>query len=274
MTKNYPRSTITNSVTISGPGLHSGEPTSVIIHPGNKGFVFRQGTTTTPATPENVTDTTRCTRISNISTVEHVLSALSGMGLTDAEIEVNGQELPAADGCAMPYVEAIKTSGITNCGNLIVDGPFARIYYVEEGKSFKYAVGLGEGYWRCNFELENSFVGLQELEFVWSKENYENEIAPARTFVLESELEAVRAYGLGKGLSEESCFGVASAGYMNPTRFPDEPVRHKLLDLIGDLALCGIPIAHLDVLGHWTGHTHNVALAAKISENVTLVRED
>lgn len=272
MTKSYPRLTLKDSVTLKGPGLHTGEPTQVTLHPGENGFVFNQNGTKTEAKPENVTDTSRCTMLGTIGTVEHVLSALAGLGLTDAEIEVQGSELPAADGCALPYVEAINQVGTAPCGTLEVEGPFARVFHVVDNTRVKYAIGLGEGYWRNLYELDDYFTGAQEYELAWTPEKYAQEIAPARTVVLEHEIEAVKALGLGKGLDESSCLAIGKTNYLNPARFPDEPTRHKLLDLIGDLALTGIPIAHLDVVGEWTGHKHNLEAAQKLTQKTILTR--
>lgn len=273
MVKTYPRFTVGSTAELEGVGLHSATPTRVLIHPGESGFRFLHNSQVIDALPSNVKSTNRCTQLGSVSTVEHVLSALAGLGYTDADIEVIGDELPAANGCSAPYVEALRAVGQAACGTLEVEGPFARVYFVEEGKPFKYAVGLGEGFWRCDFELGNSFVGTQEFELVWTPEHYARQVAPARTFVLEHEIEAAKALGLGKGLDEDSCFGIGASAYLGKTRFPDEPVRHKLLDMIGDLALTGIPIAHLDVIGHWTGHESNVALAAKILSQVKIQRQ-
>lgn len=272
MTKTYPRKTLAGAVRLDGSGLHTGEPVSVTIHPGEGGLVFRAGSEVIPATVASVTDTSRCTRLGPVGTVEHVLSALAGLGITDAVIEVEGGELPAAGGCALPYVEAVLGAGLADCGTIEVEGPFARVFFVVDGTKTKYAVGSGEGYWRNVFELEGWFLGRQELEFIWSAEAYREQVAPARTVVLETEMEAVKAAGLGKGLDESSCLGIGREGFLNEARFGDEPVRHKLLDLIGDLALSGVPVAHLDVVGEWTGHAANVAAALKLTEAVVIRR--
>lgn len=272
MVKVYPRKTLAGSVTLEGPGLHSGKPVSVALHPGSEGFELLVGSKRIAATVENVTGTTRCTEVGGVGTVEHVLSALSGLGVTDAVIEVTGGELPATDGCSAPYVSALLEAGFKDCGELEVEGPFARVFYTVDGQPTKYAVGLGEGYWRTIFELPGYAMGRQEFELVWSPSAYAEQVAPARTVVLEEEMPMVKQYGLGKGLSEESCLGIGRAGYLNPARFEDEPVRHKLLDLIGDLALSGVPVAHLDVVGEWTGHAANVEVARKLAEKVRVER--
>jgi UDP-3-O-[3-hydroxymyristoyl] N-acetylglucosamine deacetylase len=192
------------------------------------------------------------------------------MGVTDAEIEVEGGELPAADGCSLPYCVEIQRVGLADCGELTVEGPYARVFKQELPS--KYAVGVGEGWWRAAYLREESFIGRQEVELAWSPEIYIREIAPARTFVLEEELDMARAAGLGKGLSESSCLLIKADSYGNSARFTDEPARHKLLDVIGDLALTGIPIAHLDVVAEFTGHQLNVRVAQKLALDVKLTR--
>lgn len=271
MTRDYPRLTLRDSVELAGPGLHSGEECLVKIHPGQAGFRFHVGGEWIEAHPKNVTDTTRCTRLGEISTVEHVLSGLAGLGVTDADIEVAGGELPAADGCSSPYSELAWGVGLVGCGRVFVEGPFARVFLQE--LPAKYAVGLGEGWWRAAYIREEEFVGRQEFEMQWSADVYRADVARARTFVLESELELARAAGLGKGLSDQSCLLVTPSGYGNESRYDDEPSRHKLLDLIGDLALSGVPIAHLDVVAEHTGHTNNVRVAQKLAEAVVIRRE-
>ena len=270
MTKSYPRFTLADSIKIEGPGLHSGEPVAVTLHPGETGFAFRLGGQRIEAHPSEVTDTRRCTQLGPVATVEHVLSALAGMGVTDAEIEVVGGELPAGDGCSLPYVHAIQAVGMASCGSLEVEGPFARVFL--QDLPIKIAIGRGEGWWRCIFELDGYAHGRQEVELAWSPEAYAREIAPARTVVLEEELPMIKAAGLGKGLSEESCLAIGRGGFLNEPRFADEPTRHKLLDLIGDLALSGVPIAHLDVVGERCGHASNVRAAQKLVESVAVTR--
>lgn len=272
MSKTYSRWTLKDSTTLEGRGLHSGEAVAVTLHPGKEGFVFRSGSERVAAVVENVTDTSRCTRLGSISTVEHVLSALAGMGVTDAEIEVAGGELPAAGGCSAPYVSLIQQTGLEECGSLEVSGPFERVYLKVDGAMTSYAMSLGEGYWRNVYELPGYDIGRQEFEMVWSPEIYAKEVAPARTLVLDREIEMARAAGLGQGLDEGSVLGIGTEGYLNEARFADEPVRHKLLDMIGDLALTGIPVAHLDVVGEWTGHKFNVDAAAKLASAVKVIR--
>ncbi|QYK52422.1 MAG: UDP-3-O-acyl-N-acetylglucosamine deacetylase [Fimbriimonadaceae bacterium] len=270
MERSYPRRTLSGEFTIEAPGLHSGEPTSVRVVGADQGIRFSDGSTWVTASPHAVTDTSRCTKLGTISTVEHLMSAFAALGVTDADVIVTGGELPVAGGCSLPFVEAILSAGITECGVLTVKGPFARIYLQE--RPSKFAIGLGEGWWRAVYVRENEFVGHQEFEIALTPESYVAQVAPARTFVLEYEIEMAKKYGLGKGLDESSCLGVGPTKYLNDARFPDEPVRHKLLDVIGDLYLTGVPIQHLDVVAEFTGHALNVAAAQKLADSVEIIR--
>jgi UDP-3-O-[3-hydroxymyristoyl] N-acetylglucosamine deacetylase len=270
MEKTYKRQTLSATFEIEGLGLHSGVPVKVAVHAGESGIRFKGSSEWIEAKPENVTDTARCTRLGEISTIEHLMSAFAGMGLTDADVVVEGGELPAAGGCSEMYVSAILDAGLVECGELTVNGPFARVFLQE--MPAKYAVGLGEGWWRAVFLRDDDFIGRQEFEMEYSPEVYAAEVARARTFALESELEMAKQYGLGRGLDESSCLVIGDGRYLNTPRFQDEPSRHKLLDLIGDLALGGVPIAHLDVVAEYTGHRWNVEVARKLSESVEITR--
>lgn len=226
------------------------------------------GSEVVDARPENVTGTQRCTQLAGISTVEHVLSALAGLGVTDADIVVEGGELPAAEGCSAPYVGVILEQGLAACGHLDVEGPFERVYVVNSGS--KVAIAKGEGWWRAEFEVVDSFIGKQVAEFALSPACYAAEVAPARTTVFEDEWQAAQAAGLGLGLDVSTVVGIGKTGYANEPRFADEPARHKLLDLIGDLALSGVPIAHLDVVGERSSHATNVEAATQLARSVAL----
>lgn len=271
MLRAYNRQTVSGTVRIEGPGLHSGAPAAVSIGPGDAGIRFREpGGDWVAATPENVTDTSRCTRLGAISTIEHLMAAFAGLEVTDADVVVEGGELPAAGGCATPYAEAIQSAGLTGCGTLEVEGPFARIFLQE--LPTKFAVGLGEGWWRSIYVREGEFIGRQEFEIELNPASFANEVAPARTFVLESEIEVAKQHGLGQGLDSESCLAIGPHGYLNPARFPDEPARHKLLDCMGDMYLAGVPVAHLDVVAEYTGHKWNVEAARKLAAAVRINR--
>ncbi|MBL8048537.1 MAG: UDP-3-O-acyl-N-acetylglucosamine deacetylase [Chthonomonas sp.] len=264
----FPRRTVSADVRVRGDALHGGHPADVRVHPAEDGLWFRYGAYRVEAIPANVTDTNRRTKLGSINTIEHLMSALAMLGITDADIEVSGDELPAADGCALPYITALQS--------VLVDLPsrerpdlFARIW--EKSDSSEIAIAAGDGHWRYEFVgPEGRFPGHQVFECMLSRESCTNEIAPARTTAFDFEVEMARAAGLGLGLTEESCLVLGPEGYVNPARFPDEPARHKLLDLIGDLWLARVPITMLNVDASRSGHTANVAAAARLAQAVPL----
>ncbi len=260
----YLRRTLKAPIAFEGPGLHSGSACRAVLHPSTTGFEFQAGDTRIPATPDQVTSTVRCTCLGPISTVEHVLSALAGMGVTDALIEVSGGELPAAEGCAREYAQSIQAVGLVDIGLAEIDPPFARVYEVAEDGA-QISVSRGEGIWRYEFHLKEPFdPPVLAAEIEWSPERYAEEIAPARTTVFTREIELAKQAGLGSGLDEASVLVIGPEKYENEARFPNEPARHKLLDLMGDLALSGVPVSLLNVVAERSGHKMNVALAAKI----------
>lgn len=264
-----PRNTLAAPITWSGLGLHSGEPVSVTIHPSENGLWFRAGGVRVEAKPENVTDTQRCTRLGGISTIEHLMSALGAFEITDAEIELTAPELPAMDGSAQPFFDALQDASLVKIEEVEYEGLFARIY--DKHGNCEIAIGKGEGHWRYDFIVENRFPGNQVFEHWFSPETYGEQIAPARTMAFDYEVEPARAAGLGRGLGEESCLVLGPTGYVNAARFPDEAARHKLLDLMGDLWLARIPYRLLNVVGVKSGHTANVSAAHKLAQAVRRV---
>jgi UDP-3-O-[3-hydroxymyristoyl] N-acetylglucosamine deacetylase len=266
MTQTFARQTLREPVTFSGKGLHSGEPVKVTVSPGDQQIGFRTGSgTRIPIRPDAVVDTSRCTCIPGISTIEHLMSALAGLEITDAEVEVTGGELPGLDGSSAEYVTAFRAAGLTTIGSLAIEGPFARIFSKED--SHTCAISTGQGQWQYDFVTQGTrWPGHQTFCLDLTPESYAAEIAPARTIAFEEELEWIKQHGLGRGLDEHSALVLGQHGYLNASRFADEPVRHKLLDLIGDLYLSGIPVRALNVVAERVGHTANVALARRLAE--------
>lgn len=265
----FTRNTLREKVQLSGLGLHTGVPVNLILHPGDQGIGFRYGATRTLAHPSNVTDTTRSTKLGEIGTVEHVMSALAGLEITDVEIEVDAPEMPGMDGSAGPFVDAILAVGTTSIGEKEVPHLYTRIFMQEEG-GLKAAVAKGGGHWRYVFEVDNRWPGPQAYESLDAVGDYASQIARARTFALSEEVPAIIQLGLGKGLDESSALILGIEGYKNEPRFEDEPARHKLLDLMGDLYLTGIPIRALDVVAERTGHRANVKVAAMLAQALSV----
>ncbi len=208
-----------------------------------------------------MTDTARCTRLGEVSTIEHLMSAFAGLEITDAEVELDAGELPGLDGSACEYVSAIRDAGVEAIGDLAVPALYRRIFKAEESGPTA-AISKGVGHWRFDFVTGKRWPGEQIFEVQDAVASYASEIAPARTFAFAEEVEPLRMAGLGQGLDERSALILGDEGYVNAARFPDEPARHKLLDLMGDLYLAGIPVRALNVVAQRTGHRINVELAA------------
>ncbi len=268
----FQRLTLARPATFAGKGLHSGLPVQLNISSGDDGLVLIFEGKELACSIENVTDTSRCTKVGMVSTVEHLVSAMGGLGITDARIEVLGNpEIPALDGCAETFVRGLTIAGTVACGELEIDGPYARVYSKTEESSI--AIASGNGDWRCTFDLGDRWPGIQKFEHCFSTGDYLKDIAPARTFALEEEMEWIRVNGLGLGLDETTAFVIGLDRYLNPTRFSDEPVRHKLLDLAGDLYLSGIPLRALNVVAEKSGHRANIEACSKLAEHVKITRK-
>lgn len=255
----YLRRTVASDVRFEGRGLHSGEPVTVVVHPGSKGIRFVAQGQTVDAKPENVVDTSRCTRLKNVATIEHLMSALAGLEVTDADVEVSGAEMPALDGAAAVYVEQLLAAGFETIGEADKPKPFSRVFVHDS--TGKVAVSAGAGHWRYDFETGDRWPGSMHFETLDVTQSYAHEIAPARTFGFEEEVPMIQAAGLAKGLDESNVFLLGQHGFLGSVRFADEPPRHKLLDLIGDLYLSGVPIRLLNAVGEKSGHKLHVEAA-------------
>lgn len=266
----FERITLASSVAFTGIGIHTGEAVSVHVRPGDEGIVFLHNGNRIPVMPENVTDCTRNTSLGGIRTVEHLMSALAGMGITDAEIEVRGLEIPILDGSAREFCRGLRCAGTQSLGKHRAFRLLQEVSLAEESKYIH--ISQGEGLWRYTFITNGRWPVHQEVTLPLSPETYFQEVAPARTFVFAEDVEEIKSVGLGLGGSEANTVVLGKEGFLNPPRFPDEPARHKLLDVIGDLALCGILPWYLDVDARGSGHCLHVE-AAKQLKNVTIWEE-
>ena len=258
------RRTLKNECVLSGKGLHSGEPVTIHVFPSSEGIQFQFGKEIVDAKPHNVTDTSRCTVLGTIRTVEHIMSALASLAITDARIELTYPELPGLDGSSLMFLTALKSCEIEDLGTRELNDIYARLFV--QADNVKIAVGKGFGHWRYDFITEPRWPGEMSFESENIAQEYEIEISPARTTVFSEEIEQVRAAGLGQGLDESSVLIIGQTGFENEARFPDEPARHKLLDLVGDLYLAGVPIEMLNVVGYRSGHRRNVEMANLLYE--------
>jgi UDP-3-O-[3-hydroxymyristoyl] N-acetylglucosamine deacetylase len=249
------RQTLLEPVTITGLGLHSGQPVTVRIHPSDKGIAFRCDGSRVAATPSAVTSTRWHTKLGDVGTVEHLMSAFAGLGITDAEVELSYPELPALDGSATGYAAALRTQPLDEAEILL---PRNEVVVETPGGSIR--VRTGSGVWTYTFGHGS---GTQTFTCQLPRD-YAAEVAPARTIAIADQVPAMVAQGMGQGLDMSSVVLLGPDGYSNVPRFPDEPARHKLLDLVGDLYLTGIPAGLLDVTASFSGHTTNVRMAAAL----------
>lgn len=267
------QATLRDSFTLRGVGIHSGQPAAVTASPADTGGIrFTRGdapSTVIPARVSSVRSTPRSTVLSvdgvSIATTEHLLAAFWAMGVDHALVVIDGDELPALDGSALPYVEAIRAVGLRSLNTrrepLILDRPV----WVQAGDA--HILALPAPHLRISYTLDfpHPMVGTQTVTAAICPEGFATEIAAARTFGLLEWAEQLRAQGLALGASTENTVVIAPEGFLSPLRFPDEFARHKLLDLLGDLALLGQPL-HAHVLALRSGHATNVALARRILE--------
>jgi len=248
------RRTVLEPVTFTGLGLHSGQPVTARIHPADSGIAFRCDGSRVVATPAAVTGTRWHTTLGDIATVEHLMSAFAGAGVTDAEVELSYPELPALDGSAAEYV--LPTQPIGEAEVLL---PRNEVAVEAAGSSIR--VRAGTGVWSYTFRHGS---GTRTFTCQLPRD-YPAQLAPARTFAYADQVPVLVAQGLGQGLDTSSVLLLEPDGYANTPRFPDEPARHKLLDLVGDLYLTGIPPGLLDVTASFSGHASNVRMAARLT---------
>jgi UDP-3-O-[3-hydroxymyristoyl] N-acetylglucosamine deacetylase len=264
--------TIRAATECTGVGLHSGAPVTLRILPAQAGtgIVFRRTDLddfTIEASSRNVAKVSYATSLMKkgvlISTTEHLLSAFIGVGVDNAVVELNNLELPILDGSALPYVEMIQRAGLRQQRRKRVYLRIKSDLEVREGDKF-IGVYPAEGYSVSYNIAFPAPIGESSFEVDLSRDLYHREIAPARTFGFKHEEERMRNMGLIRGATLENVIALTKTSVLNgPLRFPDEFVRHKVLDLIGDLALLGRQIIGR-VVAHRAGHAMHTALVSRL----------
>jgi UDP-3-O-[3-hydroxymyristoyl] N-acetylglucosamine deacetylase/3-hydroxyacyl-[acyl-carrier-protein] dehydratase len=264
--------TIKKAIGLKGKGIHSGNSVSLKLLPGssNSGILFKR--IDLPDSPIIKADTDyllegpsslRQTSIGfkgiEIHTVEHLMAALAGLKIDNILIELDNCEIPALDGSAAGFIELIKESGIEELNAKRKIYVLRDPVWVEQGDAFICAFPCSKFKISYTLQHENStFPDTQYFNIEVEQEIFEKEISPSRTFVLESEVEQLRRLGFGKGANFDNTLVVSDKGVIkNKLRFADEPIRHKVLDIIGDLYLLGRPInAHIIAVksGHFLNH--------------------
>ena len=265
-------STISSPIEFSGVGLHSGAPVRMRLLPAptGSGVVFSRTDLDgfeIPAIGRNVAKVSYATSLMRqgvlISTTEHLLSALLGSGVDNVLIELDNLELPILDGSALPYTEAFRAVGLKTQRRRREYLRILKSVEVREGDKF-IGVYPGDGYsvsYKIDFPAP---IGRQGYIVDLATGAYEREIAPARTFGWREDEKKLRDMGLIRGASEESVIVLSRQGVLNGNlRFPDEFARHKVLDLIGDLALAGHHILG-HVVAERAGHAMHTALVSRL----------
>lgn len=275
---------------LSGIGLHSGEQTRVRVLPAAVGegryFVRTDlpGAPIIPAKIEAVCQTALSTELvgaadAQIRTVEHLLAALAGMGADNARIEVDGPEVPLMDGSALVWVEAIARVGLV-AQELVQPpatnrqlSPIANPVWVRHGDAFVAALPAAETRFSYGIDFDEPAIGNQWYSWSPEVESFVSAIAPARTFGLARQVDQLRQAGLIKGGSLDNALVCDRSGWLNPPlRFANEPVRHKILDLVGDLSLLGTwPKAHY--VAYKASHNLHVQLGLALNSQALATLE-
>ena len=272
----FRQNTLSRDVATSGVGIHTGQRIGLRLLPApeNTGVVFRRtdcGGIEIPALASEVTSVELATTLGRddvtISTVEHLLAALRICDVDNVIIELDGPEVPILDGSALPFIRLIDATGIRH------QNATRRIFVVTApltvslgGKSIRVSPypGLRVSY---AIDFAHSAIGHQQIDLELNREVFERELAAARTFALERDVQFLRQRGLGRGGHADNCVIFADDGPANTTlRFSDEPVRHKALDAVGDLALLGAPLwGHVEVErgGHQVHYSMTEALRSR-----------
>lgn len=269
------QATIARKVQCSGVGIHAGKMVRVAINPApvNHGIQFMR--TDLPDCPRiaarfnKVVDSSMATVIGEngiiVSTIEHLMAAFTGLGIDNALVEINSHEMPIMDGSAGPFTSLLRHAGIHSQGSprcylvvdkpieLKADGKFVGIY---PASHFKIT---------CRIEFRHPLIEVQEYSTTITRDNFEKQIAQARTFGFLHEKEYLKKYGLGKGASIDNAIVIDNDALLNEDglRYPDEFVRHKLLDCMGDFALLGLPIMGY-IVCHRSGHSFHHAFIKKL----------
>jgi UDP-3-O-[3-hydroxymyristoyl] N-acetylglucosamine deacetylase/3-hydroxyacyl-[acyl-carrier-protein] dehydratase len=274
--------TLKTEVDLSGVGLHSGKTTRVVLKPADAGSGISFVRTDLDGEPEvravaaNLKARERRSCLQNgaaeVYTVEHLLAALWALGIDNVEIHIDGEEVPGMDGSAREFVQSIRGAGAVEQKAPRKSYSVKEPIFVREGNATIVALP-GSGALSLEYHLDYTAPGGQQptrqtVAFAWNADAFERDIAQARTFVFEHEVEALVAAGLGKGASYQNTLVVGPAGVRdNELRFDDELARHKVLDLIGDLATIGVDLdAH--VIATRSGHSLNMKLVHLLLERM------
>ena len=278
------RKTIKNTVEISGIGLHKGEEIKLALKSNGQesdeqGIIFKRvdvadKNNIVKVDYRNLFDLERGTNIRNeddvkVHTIEHFLSALSVTGITDILVEISGNELPILDGSSAGFVEKLLEAEIVELESEIEPVVIKEPVIFSDEKAGKYVIALPYDNFKISYTIDfnHSFLKSQYFEIEVNLENYMENIARCRTFAFDYEIEFLKKNNLALGGSLENAVVVGADGPLNPEglRYPDEFVRHKILDIVGDLYVLGRPLqAHIIAIK--AGHYVNSKLTEMIAK--------
>jgi len=270
--------TLERPVRCEGIGLHTGEKVSMTLYPApaNRGVIFRRtdlpAVPTIEARPGNVVDTQNATTIAkggvSVKTIEHLMSALAGMGVDNVQVDLFGPEVPILDGSATPFVDLIRSAGVRR---QFAPKTFLKVRQpitVEMGTRSLRVVPSQRLKVICTMCFDHPLLGEQTVAMEIGRDRYVREVAPSRTYGFLRDLETLQRMGLAKGGSLKNALVIGAEGILNgPLRFPDELVRHKILDLLGDLYLLGKPLVGT-IIAHGAGHQLHLELVRRIQERL------
>ncbi len=271
------RKTIQNKISYSGIGLHKGEKIDMTLYPleSGNGIQFKRvdvnGDNIIEVKLENVFNPTRGTNIKNkngaeMHTIEHFLSGLYIYGITDLMIEINGNELPIGDGSAYPFIEILDKAGIKEYEEDADIMEIKEPVYISEGD--KHLVALPYSGYKITYAVNynHTFLKSQLVEFEITKENFKDKISNCRTFGFDYEIEYLKANKLALGGSLDNAIVISKDGVLNEggLRYEDEFVRHKVLDLIGDLKILN-KIIKGHIIAVKSGHALDIKFAEKLN---------
>lgn len=268
------QTTLAKSISVSGTGLHTGVPVSMSLRPApeNTGYVFVRKDLDDFELPASVEYISHCSYATTLlrngvvlSTCEHLLSALRGSGIDNCFIDLDNIEIPILDGSSENFVELIERAGVVT-----QEAPrrflkvLSRVEFSQGDR--RMSIEPADGFViDCAIEFTHPFINRQSYRFVLAEDSFAREIASARTFGFTHEIEMLRRANLALGGSLDNAIVLTPEGMLNetPLRFQDEFVRHKILDLIGDLALLGMPLIGR-VEAERSGHAVHAAMMAKL----------
>ena len=257
------QTTVSKPIIFEGIGLHKGLLSKLAVLPANidSGICFKRidvkaGNKFIPAVLKNVVDSELCTRLANsdgvsVSTTEHLMAALTGCGINNAMLEIDGPEVPILDGSALAFVKEILKTGIKLQRQQLKAIRILKTVKHKHGTAWAKFQPSTNPKMSFSIEFSEEAIGTQSKTLDMSNGSFVRELCDSRTFCRYSEVEAMRSKGLALGGSYENAVVVDGKNVLSPggMRHSDEPVRHKMLDALGDIALAGYPI-----IGHYVGY--------------------